>query len=226
MEILETQDGSHTILSAQFGVSYHSRYGAIRESRHVFIEAGFLLKAITQKRIAVLEIGLGSGLNAFMTMLAAEKRGIDVLYEAVEAFPISMEQAEQLNYPALMTAEDSPLNEPELRDLFLRIHSSDWNREFALTDHFRFKKSLLRFEEIRYSTQFDLVYFDAFAPDAQPELWDIPVLSRVYEALKPSGVLVTYCAKGIVKRRLRSLGFSVEAIPGPPGKREMIRCLK
>lgn len=218
-EIIETQDGSHSIYSPKFGVTYHSKYGAVQESRHVFIESGLFYVALTRKDIAVLEIGLGTGLNALLTLIESQRRQLRIQYEAVEAFPLSMEQARRLNHPSI-------LESGAYQDQFLAMHEAAWGRHIELSPAFEFKKELRHFEEIDYSQEFDLVYFDAFAPDAQPELWDLPVLSRVYEALRPGGILVTYCAKGVVKRRLKSLGFEVESLKGPPGKREMTRAVK
>lgn len=219
VEIFKTQDGSHSVLSQEFGVSYHSRYGAVQESRHVFIEAGLFFKAITTKELRILEIGLGTGLNAFLTLLEAERHQLRIHYQAIEAFPLSVEQARLLNYPEMLQAQD-------YQTQFLTLHECPWEVEAAITPSFHFKKCRQRFETIDEREQFDVIYFDAFAPEAQPELWDIPVLSRMYNALRSQGILVTYCAKGVVKRRMRSLGFEVETLPGPPGKREMIRCVK
>lgn len=218
-EIIETQDGSHTIFSTRFGVSYHSKYGAIQESRHVFIKSGLFHKALTSKKLNILEIGLGTGLNAFITLLEAENHQLEIQFTAIEAFPISWEEAQKLNYP-------SSLDHPEKREQFLELHRCNWGEFSDIAPCFEFRKLKQQFEEISFSETFDLVYFDAFAPDAQPELWDLPVLSRVYNSMLPGGVLVTYCAKGVVKRRLRELGFIVERLPGPPGKREMTRATK
>lgn len=218
-EIIETQDGSHSVFSKKFGVSYHSKYGAIQESRHVFIEAGLYPKAIAQKKIDLLEIGLGTGLNAFLSLLEAEKRDLFISYTAVEAYPLLPEEAESLNYPELLQKE-------AYRSYLLKIHTSEWGPWIPLTPHFRFRKEEKRFEDIDEMEAFDLIYFDAFAPQAQPELWKPPLLSKMYAALRPGGVLVTYCAKGAVKRIFKEIGFEIEALKGPPGKREMTRCIK
>jgi tRNA U34 5-methylaminomethyl-2-thiouridine-forming methyltransferase MnmC len=217
--IFETQDGSHSIHSEKYGVSYHSKYGAIQESQHVFIEAGLYEVALSKKNIRILEIGMGTGLNAFMTYLESNKRNFIVHYETVEAFPITAEEAQQLNYPQLLNAEEG-------EGIFEKIHQEEWGKEIPLTPQFTFKKVLDSFENLSYKKQFDLIYFDAFAPTAQPELWDEKVLKIMFEALVPGGVWVSYCAKGAVKRQLKALGFRIEAIPGPPGKREMTRAIK
>ncbi len=218
-KIFETQDGSHSIFSESFGVSYHSKYGAIQESNHVFIEAGLFYKALGAKQLSVLEIGFGTGLNALLTLLEASKRQLPVRYEAVEAYPITPGQAQLLNYPEI-------LGERLAAGTFMRLHESPWDEELELTPYFTFCKKRILFEQIRYQDAFDLIYFDAFAPGAQPELWEEEVLGRMYGALKENGALTTYCAKGAVKRCLKKLGFTVESLKGPPGKREMTRAVK
>ena len=217
--IFETQDGSHSLFSEKHGVSYHSKYGAIQESQHVFIASGLYYKMTGRAHLSVLEIGLGTGLNAFMTQLEAGKHEIRIDYTAVEAYPISPEEALQLNYPEL-------LNVGAQRDQFHGIHECEWEVTHELTPHFQFTKLQCRFEELDFEQNFDLIYFDAFAPGAQPELWETPVMEIMYRSLKPGGVLTTYCAKGAVKRTMKSIGFTIEALPGPPGKREMTRAKK
>lgn len=217
--IFETQDGSHSLFSETHGVSYHSKYGAIQESQHVFIASGLYYKMTGSKKISVLEIGLGSGLNAYMSLLEAEKHQVQIEYTAVEAFPISHQEALQLNYPNLLKGGD-------WQDQFLAIHLLDWEVSHQLSPHFKFTKLQSRFEDLDFTEVFDVIYFDAFAPSAQPELWEAPVMSIMYRSLRPGGVLTTYCAKGSVKRTLKSIGFEIEALPGPPGKREMTRALK
>ena len=218
-QLFVTQDGSHSIYSEQFEVSYHSKYGAIQETQHVFINAGLLYKAEQQQEIAILDIGFGTGLNAYMTLLEGRKRGLHIHYSAYEAFPISNEQVHQLNYPQL-------LNSPNSEALFNLLHSVEWNEPKALYKDFTFIRHLAAFESIQSINSFDLIYFDAFAPSAQPELWETSLLSKMYQSLKNDGVLVTYCAKGQVKRNLKEVGFEVEKLKGPPGKREMTRAIK
>ena len=217
--IIETQDGSHTIYSQKYGVTYHSKYGAIQESKHVFISAGLYYKALESKTLSILEIGFGTGLNAFLTLLESVDKDLSIQYQAVEAFPLSLAQAKELNYPLLLQRED-------LRTAFLKLHEVEWVSCIEIRPNFSFKKLNSNFEELDLPPSFDLIYFDAFAPSAQAELWEIPTLSIMYNALKENGVWVSYCAKGSVKRNLKSLGFIVEAIPGPPGKREMTRARK
>jgi len=215
--IFVTQDGSHSILSEKYGVTYHSKYGAIQETQHVFIEAALNFKTATQKELNVLDIGLGSGLNAYMTFLEAEKQDLQIDYTGIEAFPIDMEQAKTLNYATELQ---------QSADSFLQFHNCEWNTPIEMSSGFRFTKLLQSFQDIDFENEFDLIYFDAFAPSAQPELWEIPLLQKMYKALKINGIMTTYCAKGVVKRNLKSIGFEVEGIPGPPGKREMTRAVK
>lgn len=217
--IFVTSDGSHSIFSEQFGVSYHSKHGAIQETQHVFIDAALLAKAKDQKKISILDIGFGTGLNAFMSFLAANNQALQLDYTAIEAFPIRTNQAATLNYTEI-------LNLPQEQAHFMQLHECDWNQSIDLSPNFTFIKLLKRFEELDFVAKFDVIYFDAFAPDAQSELWEAPLLSQMYTALKEKGILTTYCAKGVVKRTLKSIGFHIEGIPGPPGKREMTRATK
>jgi len=218
LEIKSTSDGSPTLLSKQFGVTYHSIHGAIQETEHVFIDAGYRYFA-SQQELSILEIGMGTGLNAYMTFLENEPTGKQLTYTSIEAFPVSVEQAALLNYQEL-------LGDEQHADRFDLLHSCAFDESIPLSDYFVFKKRLMRFEELQDQSAYDLIYFDAFAPTAQPELWSADFLQKMYTALLPGGVLVTYCAKGVVKRTLKALGFSIESLPGPPGKREMTRAKK
>ena len=219
MSLITTQDGSHSLLSEQYGVSYHSRFGAITESAHVFIAAGLRYKALVQQRIAILETGLGTGLNAFMTWLEAERRNLAVDYTALEMFPVTAEEAEALNYP-------QGLGVPERAGDYLKLHECAWAQRFPFSDNFTFEKLRQPIEAFCREETFDLIYFDAFAPQAQPELWTEAVFANMFRSLKPEGILVTYCAQGHFKRTLKKTGFMVERLQGPPGKREMTRALK
>lgn len=219
-KIIETQDGSHSIFSEQFGVSYHSKYGAVQETQHVFIHAALRDKMQKQQNIAILDIGFGTGLNALMSYLEIKNSSINVNYAAIEAYPISIEQAMKLNFKDVLN-----LNKKD-HHFFQQMHQMDWDIPITLAPKFTFTKHLKRFEDIDFIHQFDIIYFDAFAPNAQPELWEAPLLQSMYKALKQGGILTTYCAKGVFKRTLKSVGFSIEAIPGPPGKREMTRGIK
>lgn len=212
-----TADGSHTIISDQFGEKYHSRHGAIQESQHVFIDAGF--HAVQKDSIKILELGFGTGLNALLTLKATTENSATVKYISIEAYPISLAQAKLLNYPKLVTINNGD-------QLFFQLHSCTWEQVVNISPSFHFSKFHARIQDIEFNDKFDLIYFDAFAPATQPELWEPIILTKMYNLLEPGGILVTYCAKGVFKRTLKSVGFKVEALPGPPGKREMTRATK
>lgn len=216
--IIQTEDGSNSIQSAKFEATYHSIHGAIQETQTVFIEAALTHKAETQKDLSILEIGLGTGLNAFMTYLEAKKLNLQIQYTGIEAYPISLEVAQALNYVELLEV-------PDEQTPFLKLHEFP-NEWVKLSPSFQFYKQIGRFEDLKAQEQFDIIYYDAFAPSVQPELWEIDLLEKMYLALKPNGILTTYCAKGVFKRTLKQVGFKVEGIPGPIGKREMTRAMK
>jgi tRNA U34 5-methylaminomethyl-2-thiouridine-forming methyltransferase MnmC len=217
-EIVTTSDGSHTLRN-QFGSTYHSVHGAVSESAHVFIQAG-LHYILTHKNTAsVLEIGFGTGLNAFMTYLYAQQTQKNIRYTTCEAYPLLPHEVKELNYAEQLGA---PTEQP----IFQYLHTANWDCEIPVAPFFKFTKQLLKFENISYQNEFDIIYFDAFEPEAQPELWTHNMLQIMYNALVPQGVLVTYCAKGVVKRTLKAVGFSIETLAGPPGKREMTRATK
>jgi tRNA U34 5-methylaminomethyl-2-thiouridine-forming methyltransferase MnmC len=218
--IIKTADGSDTVFIPEMNVSYHSKHGAIQESLHVFIDAGFRYwSSLNPERqskdqlINVFEMGFGTGLNAFLTAIEAEERRIKVYYEAVEQFPLSKEEVDGLNYTSALNNEN----------LFRKVHECKWDEETKLNDFFTLKK--VNENLINYSTNqpFDLIYYDAFAPTAQPELWREEVFKKLHSMLLPDGILVTYCSKGSVRRAMQAAGFNVEKIQGPPGKREMVR---
>lgn len=219
MTLILTNDGSHSVFSEKYGVTYHSTYGAVTESEHVFIAAGLRHKAAVQREISVLETGFGTGLNAFMTWLEAEKTNLKINYAGLETSPLSENEAEALDYPAALGC-------PERAADFLALHRCDWDIPKDLSEHFIFEKRQKPIEEFVQPETFDVIYFDAFAPQAQPELWTEEVFHNMYESLKPQGVLVTYCAQGHFKRTLKKVGFTVERLQGPPGKREMTRATK
>jgi len=198
-------------------VTYHSIYGAIAESRHVFIEAG--LKYIIAKnqlsQLNIFEMGFGTGLNAFLTFLETKSRDISVYYEAIETNPLQAKEYSALDYPKLV----SPKSEAE----FIRIHSGEWNEECSISSSFIIKKKLISLLSYATEIKFDLLYFDAFAPAAQPDLWTQKVFELLFSILKPGGCLVTYCSKGDVRRAMMASGFQVEKLKGAPGKRQMLR---
>lgn len=219
VELIVTEDGSSTLKSNQFEALYHSRHGAIQESQVVFIEAGLHRQLAQHKTLDILEMGFGTGLNAFLTYLEVKDRDVSIHYTSVEAYPIPMAAAESLNYVEQLngTTEDGAV--------FLQMHAFE-NTPTALSDAFVFTKAVQPFEAIVAEAAYDLLYYDAFAPAVQPQLWDTEAFERAFRALRPGGVLTTYCAKGVVKRTLKACGFEVEALPGPIGKREITRAIK
>lgn len=216
--IILTSDGSHSIYIPELDENYHSVHGAIQESKHVFIEAG--LKYLSHPSINIFEVGLGTGLNAFLTFLETNNKNISVNYTAIEAFPITPLIAESLNYTRL-------LNATAQQATFDLLHSSGWELPVSLSGNFKLTKHKQTLQEIHLpAEEFDLIYFDAFGPPTQPEMWTEEIFAKIFEASKPNALLVTYCAKGEVKRTLKKVGFAIEALPGPPGKREMVRARK
>ncbi|GAB3027206.1 tRNA (5-methylaminomethyl-2-thiouridine)(34)-methyltransferase MnmD [Niabella terrae] len=218
-EIILTEDGSHTVRQKESGVSFHSTRGALQESRHVFIESGleYLLKhRDAVKKPSVFEAGFGTGLNALLSAMTAAAHGTSLTYTAVEAHPLPVSIFAALNYPQL-------LGETEL---YKTITQTPWNQQVYISPFFKLNKTIADIQSYVFSDRFDLIYFDAFAPNDQPELWTAPLFQRFFEALQPGGLLVTYCSKTSVRRDLESVGFRVEKIPGPPGKREIIRAFR
>jgi tRNA U34 5-methylaminomethyl-2-thiouridine-forming methyltransferase MnmC len=222
IEVITTKDGSSSLLNLDLNETYHSTHGAIQESRHVFIENGLnhLIARSIKREISILEIGFGTGLNALLTLLATRNREIGIYYEGIEAFPLSMETIAALNYPELLKSEGSKV-------IFNQLHKASWQTTQSVSPNFDLHKREAKIQEADLGVErFDLIYFDAFAPSKQPEMWEVAVLKKIMDAMNPEAVFVTYCAKGQLKRDLISLGLMVEKIPGPPGKREMIRAVK
>lgn len=213
-EILITSDGSTTIHLPDWNEQYHSKHGAIQEANHVFLTHGF--RILEQKEIRLLEIGFGTGLNCFITFLEAEKRKKNMEYVGVEAYPVLHDEIGKLNFV-------SELNAGEKQGVFENMHKVSWEEKHQLSETFSLIKRKQFFKDIDDEDRYDLIYFDAFGPRVQPELWTEEIFSGMYKALKNKGVLVTYSAKGSVRRAMQSVGFSVERLPGPPGKREMLR---
>lgn len=217
-KLILTSDGSHSLRVDELDEHYHSIHGAIQESKHVFIEAG--LKYFKEKdNLAVFEVGLGTGLNVLLSVLESMNSPQKIHYTSIEAFPLDWNIVSQLNYV-------NELKNEELKNVFDIIHRSDWNTPQKLTPNFTFVKKQIKLQDIALSTEIDIIYFDAFGPRVQPEMWTAEVFLKLYSSLNANGILVTYCAKGEVKRTLKSCGFYVETLPGPPGKREMIRAIK
>ncbi len=212
-----SEDGSHTLKSKKFEVTYHSIHGAITESNVVFIDAGLAYSALNKPtRISVFEMGFGSGLNALLSFMWATNNNVNLQYHTIEAFPVSVTTAEQLNYPNILGNDD----------IFRKLHTCPWNTEITLSSDFIFTKYLLDAETAVIPHLYNVIFFDAFSPATQPNLWETPFLKKMFDLLLPNGILVSYCAQGAFKRNLRSVGFRVESLPGPPGKREMTRAVK
>lgn len=224
-QIIPTEDGSVTLYVPELNEHYHSIHGAIQESRHIFIRAGmeyFLEtypdKIAAKKTLHILEAGFGTGLNAYLTLLRASELHIPVCYHTIEKYPLSPKEIKDLNYPEYLESGN--------KQLFDQLHQCSWEYKQPITPFFSICKHQADFRNIDFPRQFDLVYFDAFNPDVQPHLWTIEIFTRIYQALCPDGLLVTYCVKGIVKQALRTAGFTLKRLPGPPGKREMLRASK
>ena len=214
MKLITTDDGSNTVLIPSIGETYHSTFGAIQESEHVFIEAG--LRLCCKKRLTLLEVGFGSGLNAYLTMIYAVNNDLEVHYHAVERYPIDDAMASELNFVSRYGRADE----------FASLHRAEWNVEVRINDRFFITKHLADFTAMDRLPQFDVCYFDAFSPDKQPEMWALDRFELLYRYAEDGAILTTYCAKGQVRRNMQQAGFVVERIQGAKGKREMLRAKK
>ena len=216
-EIIQTLDGSTTIHLKEWDECYHSKHGAIQEAQHVFIKNG--LSLFPNQSVSILEIGFGTGLNAFISFLESSKLNQSINYVGVEAYPVNATEVLAMNYV-------DELNAKSQKEVFEKMHESKWNEKIELTAEFELTKQKQFFDEIHDIEQFDLIYFDAFGYRVQPDLWSTAIFQKMYTALRPGGKLVTYAARGVVKRSMMEVGFTVEKLPGPPGKREMFRASK
>lgn len=217
--LVKTKDNSFTLFVPELDEHYHSIHGALAEAEHIFIKAG--LKPIEDRKdISILEIGFGSGLNACLTALYADAQKLSIFYQGLEKYPVSEEEWLALDYPAIIKQSGTA-------KLMKELHAAPWSESTLLSEHFKLLKSEIDFREFKaQENTFDLIYFDAFAPSAQADLWSLDIFKEMYKSLKPNGRLVTYCVKGSVRRTMEAAGFKVEKIPGPPGKREIARALK
>lgn len=215
-ELIITSDGSHTLFVPEIDECYHSIHGAIQESRHIFIEAG--LNHCSKSEINILEVGFGTGLNTFLAFIEAEKNGIKIRNTTLEKYPITYEKSQLLNYPAIIN--------PSKQKKFEEMHKCAWNELIEVTDFFELKKIECDFAKFEHQSNYDVVFFDAFSPEKQPELWSEALFAKIYDSCNAGAILTTYCAKGMVRRALQNVGFRVERLPGPPGKREILRAIK
>lgn len=225
-EIIITSDGSSTIHLPDWNEQYHSKHGAIQEANHVFVKHGLCffntkLDSVSQKNkeISILEIGFGTGLNCFITYIEAKELNLNINYVGVEAYPVSKEEVKLMNYVDELKADKYQLK-------FDEIHEVSWEEKHQVDTDFNLTKRKQFFEDINDENTFDLIYFDAFGARNQPELWTEEIFAKMFKALKNGGVLTTYSAKGSVRRAMQSVGFTVERLEGPPGKREMLRAVK
>ncbi len=227
MYIITTKDGSHSLFSEKYEEIYHSGNGALQESRHVFIHSGFdhaiqkFQSVITaESRLNIFEVGFGTGLNALLTLIAVEQQKVNVYYETIERYPVPLNVVHQLNYVQLLGDGNRGL-------LFRTLQQCDWNLHHNITSWFGFKKIEQSFLDFQLSRNtFHVVYFDAFAPENQPEMWTLDMMRKIFDSLVPGGVMVSYCSKSVFRKTLIEAGFLVEKLPGPPGKREMVRAIK
>jgi len=229
-KIITTSDGSKTIQIEEWNEQYHSIHGAIQEANHVFLKHGLLFYSETICRaehsrsskpfnnVNILEIGFGTGLNAFLTLIEAEKLNLNINYVGIEAYPVQLDEIKQLNYVELISEKRA--------DIFENMHAISWGKQYEITSNFQLEKQEIFFKDINATDTFDIIYFDAFGARVQPDLWTEDIFKIMFNALKENGVLVTYSAKGSVRRAMQSVGFTVERLPGPPGKREMLRAQK
>ena len=219
IKVIVTADGSHSLLNEDLNETYHSVHGAIQESVHVFIQNGFdhFVSQQNPEQFSILEIGFGTGLNALLTIQKIVEKPIRVHYTSLEAYPLGEEIWSTLNY----------CEELALKPEYKRLHQSAWDIEHLILPQFTLLKKHTTLQQVSFNpASYNLIYFDAFAPNKQPELWSIDMLQKVVEAMSESSVFVTYCAKGQLKRDLRALGLQIETLAGPPGKHEMVRATK
>jgi tRNA U34 5-methylaminomethyl-2-thiouridine-forming methyltransferase MnmC len=216
-ELILTDDGSSSLYIPEMDETYHSRHGAIQEAKHVFIEQG--VKRLNQSCVRIFEMGFGTGLNALLSAIEAEKSNVQIDYVGLEAFPVEKEIYNALNYTSLIGEEYSPL--------FSKLHDVDWELPSAINKCFTLTKNALKIQDYLFEKEsFDIVYYDAFGPRVQSELWSVAILAKLFDGIKQGGFLVTYCAQGQFKRNLKAVGFEVQRLPGPPGKREMTLAIK
>ena len=214
---IDTADGSKSLYVHEMGETYHSKFGALQEANFVFIKNG--LDLFKNQSVSILEIGFGTGLNAFATLCKAPELNLKINYTGVEAYPLTNEEINELNYPEIA-------NRLDLQTDFNRISNSEWEQKTQVNSYFSITKNNIFFEQFSADNLYDLIYFDAFGFQFQPELWSVDIFNKMYKALKKDGILVTYACRSIIKNNMKEAGFITEKLIGPPGKREMLRCKK
>lgn len=220
IELTKTSDGSHTLKLLGVDEQYHSLNGAMQESEHVFIQAGFNSVIENKNPVNILEVGLGTGLNALLTLKESTELQKQVYYDAIEAYPLKKKWLDRLNYPSL-------LRDDWYKEGFKLIHQATDDTFLTIREVFRIRCLKKKIQDVELiKEKYDLVYFDAFGPDTQPEMWTVEVFDKIEKAMRSGAVLVTYSVKGAVRRAMKEAGFDVKKIPGPPGKREMTRAVK
>jgi tRNA U34 5-methylaminomethyl-2-thiouridine-forming methyltransferase MnmC len=219
IKIIITEDGSHSLYHEGLKETYHSFHGALQESVHVFIEKGlryWRTKSGLPKRVDIFEVGFGTGLNALLAAQFAIENEVKISFTTIEPFPLDMEIIDQLNYA-------SSIGQDNLKTVFDELHTSKWGEQVEINPYFTIHKIKTRLEDFQLNERFDVLFFDAFAPSKQAELWTADLMQKCFNLLKDGGVFTTYSAKGQLKRDLKAVGFEVETLPGPPGKKEMVR---
>ena len=214
-KIIQTSDGSSSVYLPEWDENYHSRHGAIQEAYHVFIKSGLDLFKDSSS-LSILEMGFGTGLNCMITYLEAIKRKLSIEYLGLEGYPLETKMIYELDHLAQLGAKNQS-------EAYHKLILSDWDVPVQINEDFLLTKKEIMFEEYKDKDMADLIYFDAFGARVQPELWTESIFKKMYEALKENGVIVTYAAKGSVRRAMQAVGLRVERLPGPPGKREMLR---
>lgn len=217
VRLVVTADGSHTAVNQILDKTYHSIHGALQESQRVYIELGLwdALEKFPDQTLRVFEMGFGTGLNALLTAIEASKHHRKIEYTAIEAYPLSVADAGQLNYDALFHTTYLPA-----------MHESNWNEPVIMNEYFTLTKLEGRLQDLQTTDRFQLIYYDAFAPTAQPELWEPDVFRQLANLLEPGGMLTTYCSRSYVQRNMRAAGLLVEKHSGPLHKRDILRAIK
>ncbi|MES2389546.1 MAG: tRNA (5-methylaminomethyl-2-thiouridine)(34)-methyltransferase MnmD [Bacteroidota bacterium] len=237
ISLLITADGSHTLYLPELNETYHSRNGAVQESEYVFIEQGFKEASVGKSALSILEIGFGTGLNALLTAIKSASAGIKTVMHTLEPYPLELEITGELNYTDQLSgcvpgiAANVSVSEPQqvidMISAWDNIINGPWEQEYTVSAYFSLKKIKATLEDFSGPAEvYDLVYFDAFAPNRQPEVWQLSNMVKCYAMLKPGGMLVTYSAQGDMKRTLKEAGFKVRRLKGPPGKWQMVRAAK